>query len=144
LDDIYPHWKRLSVQGEDIDDDFSMVEEWNGIQERLKTSPYNLKLYIKEMIRQIAFPETTNLSSPSKKAVTKRAPKRKRTTLKVSSTGGGRLLILKIRIVNLHNPRSHFQRGKMHALALTPAHKLHHLLQNRFGISHTFHKFQIS
>ena len=44
----------------------------------------------------------------------------------------------------IDNPRSHFQRGKMHALALTPAHKLHRLLQNRFGISHTFHKFQIS
>jgi hypothetical protein len=29
-------------------------------------------------------------------------------------------------------------------LALTPAHKLHPPLQNRFGISHTFHKFQIS
>jgi len=87
LDDIYPHWKRLSVQGEEIEDDFSMMEEWNGIQERLKTSPYNMKLYIKEMMRKIAFPETTNLSPPSKKAVTKGAPKRKRTTLKVSSTG---------------------------------------------------------
>jgi len=87
LDDIYPYWKRLSVQGEEIDDDFSMVEEWNGIQERLKTSPYNMKLYIKEMMRQIAFSETTNLSQPSKKAVTKGVPKRKRTTLKVSSTG---------------------------------------------------------
>jgi len=47
LDDIYPHWKRLSVQGQEIDDDFSVMEDWNGIQERLKTSPYNMKLYIK-------------------------------------------------------------------------------------------------
>jgi len=39
------------------------------------------------MMRQIAFPETTNLSPPSKNVVTKGAPKRKRTTLKVSSTG---------------------------------------------------------
>jgi len=31
-----------------------------------------------------------------------------------------------------------------HALALIPAHKLHRLPQNRFGISHTFHKFQLS
>jgi len=87
LDDIYPHWKRLCVQREEIDDDFSVMEEWNDIQERLKTSPYNMKLYIKEMMCQIAFPETTNLCPPSKKAVTKGAPKRKRTTLKVSSTG---------------------------------------------------------
>ena len=63
------------------------MEEWNGIQQRLETSPYNMKLYIKEMMRQIEFPETTNLSPPSKKAVTKGEPKRKRTTLKVSSTG---------------------------------------------------------
>jgi hypothetical protein len=76
----------LSVQGEDVDDDFFVMEEWNGIQERLKTSPYNIKLYIKEMMRQIAFSETTNLCPPSKNAVTKGAPKRKRTTLKVSST----------------------------------------------------------
>jgi len=87
LDDIYSHWKRLCVQGEEIDDDFFVMEEWNGIQERLKTSPYNMKLYIKEMMHHIAFPETTNLYPPSKKAVTKGEPKRKRTTLKVSSTG---------------------------------------------------------
>jgi len=87
LDDIYPHWKRLNLQGEEIDDDFSVMEEWNGIQECLKTSPFNMKLYIKEMMRQIAFSETTNLCPPSRKAVTKGAPKRKRTTLKVSSAG---------------------------------------------------------
>ena len=38
-------------------------------------------------MRPIAFPETTNLSPPSKKAVIMGTPKRKRTTLKVSSTG---------------------------------------------------------
>jgi len=27
LDDIYPHWKRLSVQGEEVDDDFFVMEE---------------------------------------------------------------------------------------------------------------------
>jgi len=67
LDDIYPHWKRLSVQGEEIDHDFSVMEEWNGIQKRLKTSSYNMKLYIKEMMRQITFSETPNLCPPSKK-----------------------------------------------------------------------------
>jgi len=63
------------------------MEEWNDIQERLKKCPYKMKLYIKEIMRQLAFPEDTNLSPPSKKMVTKGAPKRKRTTLKVSSTG---------------------------------------------------------
>jgi len=46
-----------------------------------------MKLYIKEMLRQLAFPEAANLSPPPKKVVTKGAPKRKRSTLKVSSTG---------------------------------------------------------
>jgi len=67
LDDIYPHWKRLSVQGEEVDDDFSVVEEWNGIQELLKKCPYKMKLYIKEMMHQLAFPQDTNLSPPPKK-----------------------------------------------------------------------------
>ncbi|AES70017.1 OTU-like cysteine protease [Medicago truncatula] len=87
FDDIYPHWKRLCVQGEKIDDDFSVMEEWNGIQGLLKKSPYDMKLHIKEMMRQITFPETRILSPSLKKAVTKGAPKRKRTTLKVSSSG---------------------------------------------------------
>jgi len=134
LDDIYPHWKRLSVQGEEVDDAFSVMEEWNGIQECLKKFPYKMKLYIKEMMHQLTFPEDTNLSPPSKKVVTKGAPKRKRSTLKVSSTGR---IPSRWEVIDS-------QRGKMHALALTPAHKLHRLLQNRFGISHTFHKFPIS
>ena len=87
LDDIYPYWKRLSVQGEEVDDDFSVMEEWNGIQERLRKCPYKTKLYIKEMMRQLAFPEDRDLSPPSKKVVTKGALKRKRSTLKVSSSG---------------------------------------------------------
>jgi len=67
LDDIYPRWKRLSVQGDEVDDDFSVMEEWNDIQIRLKKCHYKMKLYIKEMMRQLAFPESTNLSPPSKK-----------------------------------------------------------------------------
>ena len=63
------------------------MEEWNGIQQRLKKCSYKMKLYIKEMMRQLAFSEGTNLSPPLKKVVTKGAPKRKRSTLKVSSTG---------------------------------------------------------
>jgi len=97
------------------------MEEWNGIQERLKKCPYKMKLFIKEMMRQLAFPEDTNLSPPPKKVVTRGAPKRKRSTLKVSSTGR-RLLILKIQIANLHNPRSRFKEERCtpwHLLSLT-------------------------
>jgi len=66
LDYIYPHWKRLSVQGEEVDDDFSVMDEWNDIQERLNKCPYKMKLYIKEMMHQLAFLEDTNLSPPPK------------------------------------------------------------------------------
>jgi hypothetical protein len=103
LDDIYPRWKRLSVQEEEVDDDFSVMEEWNGIQERLKKCPYKMKLYIKEMMRQLAFPEATNLSPPPKKVVTKGAPKRKRSTLKVSSTGQ---IPSKWKVIDSQNPDS--------------------------------------
>ncbi|KEH23145.1 hypothetical protein MTR_7g067030 [Medicago truncatula] len=103
LNDTYPHWKRLSVQGEEVDDDFSVMEECNGIQESLKKCPYKMKLYIKEMMRQLAFPEATNLSPPPKKVVTKGAPKRKRSTIKVSSTGR---ILSKWEVIDSQNPDS--------------------------------------
>jgi len=79
------------------------MEEWNGIQERLKKCPYNMKLYIKEMMRQLAFPEDTNFSPPPKNVVTKGAPKRKRSTLKVSSTGR---IPSKWEVIDSQNPDS--------------------------------------
>jgi len=87
LDNIYPHWKTLSVQGEEVHDDFFVMEEWNDIQELLKKCPYKMKLYSKEMMRKLAFPKDTNLSPPPKKVVTKGTPTRKRSTLKLSSMG---------------------------------------------------------
>lgn len=39
LDDIYPHWKRLQECEEDVDDEFSVMEEWNDFKECLKKSP---------------------------------------------------------------------------------------------------------
>ena len=32
LDEIHPHWQRLSVIGEEVDAHFSVTEEWNAIQ----------------------------------------------------------------------------------------------------------------
>ena len=48
LDDIDPHWQRLSACGEEDDYDFSIMEKWNGIQERLKKVPKKMKLHFKE------------------------------------------------------------------------------------------------
>jgi len=47
LDEIHPHWQRLSVIGEAVDAHFPVTEEWNVIQERFKRGPYKLKLHIK-------------------------------------------------------------------------------------------------
>jgi len=87
LDDINPHWQRLSVCGEEDDYDLSIMDKWNDIQERLKKAPYKVKLHIKEAMRQLAFLEDTMLSPPPRKVVTKGAPKRVRSTPKEISTG---------------------------------------------------------
>jgi hypothetical protein len=59
-------WQRSHVCGEEVDDDFFAMAHWNDIQERLKKVPYKMKLHIKEMMRQLAFPED-NVVSTSKK-----------------------------------------------------------------------------
>jgi hypothetical protein len=86
LGDVYPHWKRLSVQGEEVDENFSVMEEWNTIQERLKRTPYKMKFHIKEAMRQLGFSEDTMLPPPPRKVVTKATPKRVRSTPKLTST----------------------------------------------------------
>jgi len=77
----------LSVPGEEVDNDFFVMEEWNAIQERLKRATYKMKLHIKVVLRQLGFPEVTMLSPPPRKVVTKGAPKRVRSTPKETSTG---------------------------------------------------------
>ena len=87
LDEVHPHWQRLSVHGEEVDEHFYVTEEWNVIQERLKRSPYKMKLYIKEELHQLGFSEDTMLSPPPRRVVTKGAPKRVSSTPKSTSTG---------------------------------------------------------
>ena len=87
LDEIHPHWQRLSVIREEVDAHFSVTEEWNAIQERLKRAPYKMKLHIKEKLHELGFPEDTMLKPPPRKVVTKGAPKRVKSTPKTRSTG---------------------------------------------------------
>jgi len=47
-----------------------------GVQERLKKVPYQMKLEIKEVLRQLAFPNTIVLSTPPRKVPTKGAKKK--------------------------------------------------------------------
>jgi hypothetical protein len=61
---------------ESNEDDLSVVEMWNGIQTHLKKVPYQMKLEIKDFLRQLAFPEATMLSPPPRKVSTKGAKKK--------------------------------------------------------------------
>jgi hypothetical protein len=61
---------------ESNDHGFSVDEEWNNIQQRLKRLPYEMKLEVKEILRQLAFTETTMMSPPPRKIPTKGAKKK--------------------------------------------------------------------
>ena len=50
LDEIHHHWHKLRMGEESNDHGFCVDEEWNGIQERLKNVPYEMKLEIKEVL----------------------------------------------------------------------------------------------
>jgi len=67
LDEIHPHWRRLGVIGQEVDAHFSITEEWDTIQERIKRSPYNMKLFIKQKLREVGFPEETMMKPTSEK-----------------------------------------------------------------------------
>ena len=75
------YWIRYTIIGigyveESNEDGFSVDDEWNGIQEHLKKAPYQMKLEIKEVLRQLAFPETTMMSPPPRKVPTKGVKKK--------------------------------------------------------------------
>jgi len=124
--------------GEESNDrGFFVDDEWNGIQERLKKVPYQMKLEIKEVLRQLAFPETTMLSPPPRKVPTKGAKKkvdivrsRGNITRLVESLLRGRLLIPKIRIVNYHcyQQLHHFLEKEVLVLVKHHFPHFHHLL----------------
>ena len=74
---------------ESNEDGFSVEEEWNGIQERLKKVPYQMNLEMKEVLRQLPFSAITMLSPPPRKVPTKGAKKNvdiARSRAKVAST----------------------------------------------------------
>jgi len=76
LDEIHHHWLKLRMGEESNEDGFSVEYELKGIQERLKKLPFQMKLEVKEVLRQLAFPETTMMSPPPRKVPTKGAKKK--------------------------------------------------------------------
>ena len=87
LDEIHLHWRRLSVIGQEVDAHFSVTEECDTIQERIKRGPYKMKLFIKYKLCELGFSEETMLKPPLKKVATKGASKRVKSTPKTRSTG---------------------------------------------------------
>ncbi|KEH25864.1 OTU-like cysteine protease [Medicago truncatula] len=87
LDEIHPHLRRLSVIGEEVYANFSVTEEWDAVQKRIKRAPYKMKLFIKYKLLELGFPEETMLKPPSRKVATKGAPKRVKSAPKTRSTG---------------------------------------------------------
>jgi len=150
LDEIHPHWRRLSVIGEEVDANFSVMEEWNAIQERLKRAPYKMKLFIKEKLRELGFSEDTMLKPPLRKVATKGAPKRVKSTPKTRSMGR---IPYRWETIDSQNPDSQCSHGKSNvpkskgsrlgtcsrSQASSPTSK-----KNLICKYHTFHKFQIS
>jgi hypothetical protein len=64
--------------------------QWNDIRERLKKIHCKMKLHIKKMMCQLAFPEDTMLlSPPPRKVVTKGANKRVRSEGEKNTQEGG-------------------------------------------------------
>lgn len=51
LDEIQHHWHRLCMGQESNEDGLSVEDDWNGIQERLKKVPYQMKLEMKEVFQ---------------------------------------------------------------------------------------------
>jgi len=109
LDEIHPHWRRLSVIGEEVDVNFSFTEEWNAIQERIKRASYEMKLFIKEKLCELGFPEDTMLKPPLRKVATKGAPKRVKSTPKTRSTGR---IPSRWETINSQNPDSQCSHAK--------------------------------
>ncbi|XP_058763235.1 uncharacterized protein LOC131636641 [Vicia villosa] len=90
MDEVTPHWKRLSfyddgcIEGEKSN--ISIISKVEVIQERFSKAADNMKLYIKEQLRKIGFPETTNMKPSSQLVKTKGASKKVKPTPNDKST----------------------------------------------------------
>ncbi|XP_058733979.1 uncharacterized protein LOC131605663 [Vicia villosa] len=90
MEEVIPHWKRLSfhddgcVEGEKST--ISITSELEAIQERFSKADDNMKLHIKEKLRKIGYPETTDMKPPSQPVKTKDAPKKLKPTPNDNST----------------------------------------------------------
>ena len=90
MNGVSNYWKRLSFKDDEkMKSDKSnifILTKWEAIQARFLRADNATKLQIKEELRKIAFPETTNLKPPSQLIKTKGAPKKLKPTPADNST----------------------------------------------------------
>lgn len=90
MDAIFTHLKRLRFDDDGVmkDDKLNVyiLTEWEVIQERFLKAGDNMKHHIKEQLRKIAYPETTDLKPHSQPVKTKGAPKKVKSTQSDNST----------------------------------------------------------
>ncbi|XP_045792850.1 PKS-NRPS hybrid synthetase cheA-like [Trifolium pratense] len=81
LDEVYKHWKIICFQDEevggDVEDDYACTAEWQAIQERLRTADVSMKNEIRDQLRKIAYPTTTDVEPPNTNVKSKGAKKKK-------------------------------------------------------------------
>ncbi|XP_058755172.1 uncharacterized protein LOC131628348 [Vicia villosa] len=68
MNEITHYWKRLTFDDDgcvEEDSNISIISELEAIQERFLKTDDNMKLYIKEQLQRIGFPETTDMKPPS-------------------------------------------------------------------------------
>src|SRR3954470_7110954 len=90
MDEVADHWKKLRFDDFDPpkenDSKITISDELEVILEKFAKADDTTKMHIKEQLRKIAFPETTDLKPPSQPVKTKGAPKKSKITQDDTST----------------------------------------------------------
>src|SRR4051812_30407344 len=90
MDEVADHWKKLRFNDFDPpkenDSKITISNELEVIMEKFAKADDTTKMHIKEQLREIAFPETTDLKPPSQPVKTKGAPKKSKNTQEDTST----------------------------------------------------------
>jgi len=90
MDEVADHWKKLRFDDFDPpkenDSKITISDELEVIMEKFAKADDTTKMHIKEQLRKIAFPETTDLKPPSQPVKTKGAPKKSKITQDDTST----------------------------------------------------------
>ncbi|XP_058727480.1 uncharacterized protein LOC131598969 [Vicia villosa] len=90
MDEVADHWKKLRFDDFDPpkenDSKITISDELEVIMEKFAKADDTMKMHIKEQLRKIAFPETTDLKPPSQPVKTKGAPKKSKITQEDTST----------------------------------------------------------